>query len=205
MKHRALAFTASLLMLVVLSAPALANTTAVDQKMEATTTDFMGAATFAQTFTSGYSAPLTGVDLYLWNNAATVVTVQIHPLDPATKLPTGSSYSTGSATVKDPAWYHFNTPVDISSGAQYAIVFTLTGAATGVHGATTKQYSRGSALVKHATWGAYYNAATDFAFRTWVAPAPKAPTPTPTKTPAPTPKPPPLTSPMFPMARRKIT
>ena len=189
MKRRALAFVASLLLLGVFSAPALAATSVVDQKMEVTATDFMGAATFAQTFTSGYSAPLSGVDLYLWNSSATLVTVWIRPLDPSTKLPTNTSYSTGSATVKDPAWYHFNTPVDISSGGQYAIVFTLTGTQTGSYGATTAQYAGGSALVNHGTWGAYYNAATDFAFRTWVAPAPKAPTPPPTKTPAPTPKP----------------
>jgi hypothetical protein len=210
MKHRALAFVAGLLLTGVIAAPTLANTTAVDQKMEVTATNFMGAATFAQTFTSGYSAPLTGVDLYLWNSVSTVVTVTIRPLDPVTQYPTNTIYSTGTATVKAEGWYHFNTPVDISNGAHYAIVFTMTGASTGTHGATTGQYSRGSALVKNTNWGPYYNANTDFSFRTWVSlnlqtthaptlppPVIKTPTPTPppTATPTPTATPEPTASP----------
>ena len=190
MKRSALAFVASLLLMGVFATPVLAITTVVDQKMEVTATNFgPGPVTFAQTFTSGYSRPLSGVDLYLKSSSSIVVSVSIRPLDPITKYPTNTSYSTGSATVKAEGWYHFNTPVDISTGAQYAIVFTLP-ASAGLKGATTHQYAGGSALVKNTNWGPFYNADTDFAFRTYVALPDPTPTPKPTPSPSPTPTPP---------------
>jgi Domain of unknown function (DUF4082) len=120
-----------------------------------------------QTFTVGETGMLSGVDLNMYVEATQIVTVDIYGL--AAGLPTGSSLASSLVSLSTPGtrWVHFSfpTPLSVSKGAQYAIVFN-TGENTSAN-ASSDTYTGGQALWDDAGWAVLSDPA-DFAFMTFV-------------------------------------
>jgi hypothetical protein len=190
MKRRGLALCAGVLLLGLLPGSVLAKP-GVDQQMTDCTTGF-GSHPFAQTFTTGMTGTLTGVDLNLTETSKKSITVSIFSAPFGT--PTGLSLASGSTTVNFSGWYSFDfsIPLSVTAERKYAIVFDVgTGSACG---SNANKYLRGEALVQNPTWSVLTGA--DFAFKTYMlAPLPTA-TPSPVPTPAPTPPPAPAATPL---------
>ena len=170
MKRGALALCAGIVLLGLVPGSTLAVVPSnLDQSNLGHGSSEGSAADFAQTFTTGRSGLLSGVDL--WMNGSGTATADIE----AVSAGVPDSTPLVSASAAEPSsgqWVHFSfpAPLTVTSGAKYAIVFNTTslGAAWG----SPDDYSGGQAYLDNAgSWVALTSppySVLDFAFRTYV-------------------------------------
>ena len=179
MKRRALALCAGLLLLGLMPGSALAGVGTLDlSKPQNGSGPYHDSSYWAQTFTADKSGLLSEVDLwmgYSYNPTGShSVTVYIQTTDPSTGAPTGGQPPASPLTSADgvvpevAAWvpFVFSTPLDVTSGTTYAIVFvTNTGLSqTEIYGAGP--YAGGKTWSYDSGWQDHD---WEFAFQTWLA------------------------------------
>jgi hypothetical protein len=192
------ALLAGWLLAVLISGPALAVGSYIDQYNACGGTNFGGAGiTLAQTFQDAITGTLTGASLTAVGG--TTMTVDVYGtnngLGGGTAKPTGSPVASASASVpnaEDWVVFVFPSPPNVIAGNYYALVFKIAGSDQICGSGNT--YTRGSAMVASGAWfsmSAVYpkTGISDWAFRTFVAKPVPTPSPTIKPTPKPTPKP----------------
>ena len=175
MKRRALALCAGLV-LALMPGSALAGVGTLDlSKPQNGSGPYHDSSYWAQTFTADKSGLLSEVDLWMdWSVGSHNVTIYIQATDP-TGAPSGSPSANAShlasadgVVPEVAAWvpFVFSTPLDVTSGTTYAIVFvTNTGLSqTEIYGAGP--YPGGKTWSYDQAWGVHD---WEFAFQTWLA------------------------------------
>lgn len=145
--------------------------------------DESGNAAIAQTLTAGVSGMLTSVELFLFPELPTTVTLSLHPAEIASGLPVEPALASVSLPPEVQTaftWYRFTfaEPVPITRGARYALVLAILPPAEGESGWAfeTGDYAGGESMRQRyagsewiiGQWDA--GDLFDFAFRTYVIP-----------------------------------
>jgi hypothetical protein len=138
-----------------------------NEPVDTATNAFSSASNLAQTFTVGKTGTLAVVDLYMDPHGGQATTVNIESV--TSGMPSGTVLASGSAPVATIGWQEFTltSPLAVTSGQQFAIVFTAPG---GVYG-SPDNYSGGQALMQFSAWETTADAGLscpDFAFKTFM-------------------------------------
>jgi hypothetical protein len=179
MKRRAFALCAGLLLLGLVpgSAMAVAATppSHVDQSVtggEMAWSNAPSELSYAQTFTASETGDLNEVDLYLGGSQSITALIE----DVTSGMPNGTSLGSAAASFTNTEscdWVPFDfttsaTPVTLTAGTMYAIVFSTSEDTVCGYG-SGNEYTGGEAWVSAGNgWNNMFDATTDLDFMTWM-------------------------------------